>query len=307
MLFRKSTQIVLISHAGSHSRDIYRVLKASVAPTCRQWLGCPQVVCEVENGKTIRHMTEASMESRMFVLLLRDPRDVVTALWDKRGLHKCLNKFECAIQHIHSVAAWADSRYRRYTEQGSLVLFYEDLASQPYQTMRSLASFLNVDFSFSTEEMRAWQNAIVSETICQTRSTYPAWVGDYVSSAMRQELSQNLWDHWASCNITWSPDPCPLRTTLELHEGRHGDVCRWPDGHYTCPVLCRQSHVEPYCAADNTEPCRASESKRWHERLVPNPLTPRVMHTFYEPTAKDNREGARQQTLASWATWMAIG
>ncbi|CAE7802826.1 sirt2 [Symbiodinium sp. CCMP2592] len=303
-LLTASTSVLLISHAGSHGKGFCKALKVTVAKRCRRWVGCPEVLCEVDHGETIHHKRKGATPSRTFVLLLRDPRDVVTSL-HKKGHQSCSSRFDCSVQRIRSVANWTEAQHREYSNQPeAFILFFEEAASDLHETLHSLAGLLGMDLSSATdEESGAWRNATKHGKICQTRSEYPAWIGSYVSTVMREELSQDLWNRWASCNVTWTPAPCHHQAVLEVHEGLHGDVCRWPGGGQTCPVPCRDSQDMPdmrRCVMGN-ESCRAAHIEdRWRDQFVPNTLTPRVMHTFYEPTTNDAREHPRKQTLASW-------
>ena len=227
-LLTASTSVLLISHAGSHGKGFCKALKVTVARRCRRWVGCPEVLCEVDHGETIHHKRKGATPSRTFVLLLRDPRDVVTAL-HKKGHQSCSSRFDCSVQRIRSVANWTEAQHREYSNQPeAFILFFEEAASDPHETLHSLAGLLGMDLSSATdEEIGAWRNATKHGEICQTRSEYPPWIGSYVSTVMREELSQDLWNRWASCNVTWTPAPCHHQAVLEVHEGLHGDVCRW--------------------------------------------------------------------------------
>ena len=303
-LLTAPTSVLLISHAGSHGKGFCKALKVTVARRCKRWVGCPEVLCEVDHGETMHHKRKGTTESHTFVLLMRDPRDVVAAL-HKKGPKNCSSRFDCSVQRIRSVANWTEAQYREYSYQPeAFKLFFEEVAADPHETLHSLAGFLGMDLSSATDdEIGAWRNATKHGEVCQTRSLYPSWIGSYVSTVMREELSQDLWNRWSSCNVTWTPAPCHHRAVLEVHEGLHGDVCRWPNGGHTCPVPCRDSQDMPdmrQCVIGN-ESCRAAHiGDHWRDQFVPNPLTPRVMHTFYEPTTNDDREHPRRQTLASW-------
>ena len=275
-----------------------------MAQGCTWWARCPEVICQVDHGEQFHHKSDVSMESSLHVLLLRDPRDVATALRHKN----CASTYECAIQRIRAVSNWTEARYREHSElPGSFLLFFEDVAVHPEETLRSLTSFLGLELSLNDKEIGSWRTATQHGVICQTRSAYPSWIASYVSSVMGEELSLHLWNHWASCNATWAPEPCHGRAVLEVHEGLHGDVCRWPEGSFTCPVTCKKSQAE-YCVGAKQQPCRAAAiADHWRAGFVPNPLTPRVMHTFYEQSAHDDRENARQLTLATWEPSMGLG
>ena len=159
-LLTASTSVLLISHAGSHGKGFCKALKVTVARRCRRWVGCPEVLCEVDHGETIHHKRKGATPSRTFVLLLRDPRDVVTAL-HKKGHQSCSSRFDCSVQRIRSVANWTEAQHREYSNQPeAFILFFEEAASDPHETLHSLAGLLGMDLSSATdEEIGAWRNA----------------------------------------------------------------------------------------------------------------------------------------------------
>ncbi|CAE7771917.1 unnamed protein product [Symbiodinium sp. CCMP2592] len=310
------TQVELIAHAGSHGGAVCRALQSMCRQSCKQWVGCPQVSCLVEkSSRSLRHKRQAA-EFGVSILLLRDPRDVVVS-WRHGG--KSYNQYQNAVQHIRSVVSWTRWQHDQHSGRSeSFLLFYDALASRPRETLEALASFLQLEVSFTKEQIEAWQSVTKPGELCQTsNSSYPPWIASYVSSIF-QELPEDLRGRWASCpgNVTWAPEPCPRDAELEVHnenELGHGDVCRYRSGDYMCPNMCRQLAEAPHCAiGKGRERCRAATAAAaWQDMLVPNPHTPWVMSTFYEPnskSSKDGREDARQLTLATWALhWQRAG
>ncbi|CAE7565997.1 unnamed protein product [Symbiodinium sp. CCMP2456] len=318
MLYRlvPRTQVELIAHAGSHGGAVCKALQSMCRQSCKQWIGCPQVSCLVDkSSRSLRHKTEAA-QSGLSILLLRDPRDVVVS-W-RHGTES--SKSQSAVQHIRSVASWTRWQHEQHSGRTeSFLLFYEALASQPRETLEALAKFLQLEVSFTDEQLLgAWQGVTKPEEVCQV-SAHPPWIARYVSSVVQEELPEDLWGLWAArCpgNVSWAPEPCPRGAELEAHnESKHGDICRWRSRDYMCPNMCRQLAEAPYCAdcgggEGAMEPCRAAAAQEaWQETLVPNPHTPRIMSTFYEASSKkDGREDARQLTLATWAQhWQRAG
>ena len=308
------TEVVLITHAGSHSRAVCRAIEEVMRQGCRWRVKCPTAHCQMQRGMAIRERRAVAVDPRLFVLILRDPRDVVTPrVTSQGGQGDCPSKYQCAVQDIQAVVNWTEARHREHSEQpGSFVLLYEAVALQPRETLQALAGFLQMDPSVTDQQVSAWQSVTEHGAICQTTS-YPSWIASYVNSVMQKGLSPDLWNHWASCSskISWAPEPCPRKTQLEVHnESQHGDVCRFSASlGFTCPTLCGRRAEAPYCAAAGSDPCRAAAlDVDWRKRLVPNTQTPGIISTFYEPSAKDDREPARKQTLAAWAHhWQQAG
>ncbi|CAE7849259.1 unnamed protein product [Symbiodinium necroappetens] len=304
------TQVELIAHAGSHGGAVCRALQSMCRQSCKQWVGCPQVSCLVDkSSRSLRHKREAAQPG-LSILLLRDPRDVVVS-W-RHGTESS-SKYQLAVQHIRSVASWTRWQHEQHSGRTeSFVLFYEALALQPRETLEALAKFLQLEVSFTEEQIAEWQSVTKPGERCQI-SSYPPWIAGYLSAIVQKELPEDLRGHWASCpgNVSWAPEPCPRGTELEVHnESRHGDICR-RSRDYMCPNMCRQLVDAPYCAGKEQEdPCRAAAAAAtWQDMLVPNPHTPWVISTYYEASSKkDGREDARQLTLATWAQhWQRAG